>query len=224
MAQKTLKVIKRNKVGKSVARKIRKEGNIPSILYGRETEPIPLTVNPNELKEALSTEAGENTLLELHILDNGKEIKKLSLLRDIQFNYITSKPIHFDFQEVILKEKMRIKVPIAFVGTSPGVKDEHGILEEIIREIEIECLPTNIPNVLNVDVSELRLGDSIHIQDLKTSDDFNILHDPDETIVTILTPRIEEVVEEEAAIEAEAEEAEEAPAESESSEQESNED
>lgn len=194
MAQNTLIVKQRYTLGKGGARQVRREGNIPSILYGRETEPIPIVVNPNDLKEALSTEAGENTLLEIKIHGDGDEISKLALLRDIQFDFLTNKPIHLDFQEVLMKEKLHVNVPVKFVGIATGVKNSHGILEEILREIEIECLPKDIPNYFEVDVSDLELGDSIHISDLKISEDLSVLHDPDETVVTVLAPRVEEEV------------------------------
>ncbi|GIW48252.1 MAG: 50S ribosomal protein L25 [Deltaproteobacteria bacterium] len=197
MAQSTLTVIRRKEVGKSAARKIRRQGAIPAIFYGKETEPIPLIVNLNELKQALSTEAGENTILELHIKDNGGEITKLALLKDIQFDYLTNKPIHFDFQEVLLREKISVKVPVKIVGKAPGVK-EGGILEEILREIEIECFPTDIPNSIEVDVSQLGIGDSIHIRDLSLPEGITVLHEPDETIVTILSPAVEAIAETEA--------------------------
>jgi large subunit ribosomal protein L25 len=190
MAQSTLFVKRREGVGKTAARKIRKEGAIPAILYGKGTEPIPIAVNLVDVKKALSTEAGENTLLEIHIRQNGDEITKLALLRDIQFDYLTSKPIHFDFQEVLMKEKLTVKVPVRITGKAEGVK-EGGILEEILREIEIECLPTDIPNFIEVDVSKLGIGDSIHIRDLTISEKVAVLHDPDETVVTILSPTVE---------------------------------
>jgi len=190
MAQSTLFVKKREGVGKVAARKVRKEGAIPAILYGKETKPIPIAVNLVDFKKALSTEAGENTLLELHIKQNSEEITKLALLRDIQFDYLTSKPIHFDFQEVLMKEKLTVKVPVRITGKAEGVK-EGGILEEILREIEIECLPIDIPNSIEVDVSKLRIGDSVHIRDLTISEKVTVLHDPDETVVTILSPTVE---------------------------------
>jgi large subunit ribosomal protein L25 len=193
MAQSTLIVKKREGVGKSAARKVRKEGAVPAIVYGRETEPIPIVVNLTEFKKALSTEAGENTLLELHIKDDGEEITKLALLRDIQFDYLTSRPLHFDFQEVLMREKLMVKVPVRIMGKAEGVKSG-GILEEILREIEIECLPADIPNYIEVDVSNLGIGDSIHIGDLTLSENVTVMHEPDETIVTILSPTVEEVV------------------------------
>ncbi len=204
MAQNTLIVKQRYRVGKGGARQVRREGNVPSILYGRETEPIPIVVNPNDLKEALSTEAGENTLLEIKIQGDGDEVSKLALLRDIQFDFLTSKPIHLDFQEVLMKEKLHVRIPVKFIGIATGVKNSHGILEEILREIEIECLPKDIPNFFEVDVSELDLGDSIHISDLKISEELTVLHEPEDTVVTVLAPRVEEeAVVEEVAVEGE---------------------
>jgi large subunit ribosomal protein L25 len=203
MAQSTLVVKIRGGVGKSAAKKVRKEGAIPAILYGKETGPIPIAVNLVDFKKALSTEAGENTLLELHIKRDTEEITKLALLRDIQFDYLTSRPIHFDFQEVLMKEKLTVKVPVKIVGKAYGVKDEHGILEEILREIEIECLPADIPNSFEVDVTQLGIGDSIHVSDLAVSENITILHDPDETIITIISPTVEKVEEVEVPAEAE---------------------
>jgi large subunit ribosomal protein L25 len=192
MAQNTLFVTKRNGVGKGAARKIRREGFIPAVLYGRAMQPISLTVNPIDLKKALSTEAGENTLLELHVKSDGEEITKIALLRDVQYDNLTSRPMHFDFQEILMKELITVKVPVDIVGKAPGIQ-EGGILEEILREIEVECLPTSIPNVIEIDVSQLGIGDSIHIGDLTLPEGVTILHDPDETIITILSPVMEEV-------------------------------
>ncbi len=192
MAQSTLFVMKRNGVGKGVARKIRREGFIPAVLYGREMEPISLTVNPIDLKKALSTEAGENTLLELHVKSDGEEIAKIALLRDVQYDNLTSRPIHFDFQEILMKELITVKVPVEIVGKAPGIQ-EGGILEEILREIEVECLPASIPNVIEIDVSQLGIGDSIHIGDLTIPEGVTVLHHSDETIITILSPVMEEV-------------------------------
>ncbi|HSE84024.1 MAG TPA: 50S ribosomal protein L25/general stress protein Ctc [Thermodesulfobacteriota bacterium] len=210
MAQSTLMVKKRTRIGKGGARKTRKEGAIPAVIYGRETSPISLTVDPGELKKALATEAGENTLLELHIQDsdNGEEVTKLAILREVQYNHLTNRPIHFDFLEILLKEKIKVEVPIRIIGKAEGVK-EGGILEEIRREIEVECFPNQIPNVFEVDVSKLGIGDSIHISDLPVSEGVEILHDPEDTIVTVLAPRVEEEAKPAAEVEAEAAEAEE---------------
>jgi len=196
MAQNTLNVLKRVRMGKRGAKAIRREGNVPAILYGKGAEPIPIVINPVDLKQALSTDAGENTLLEISVQNDSEEIKKLSLLRDIQYDYMTSKPIHFDFQALDIEKKITVSVPVAVTGKSKGVK-EGGILEEILREISVECLPKDIPNSFEVDVSELEIGDSIHVSILEITDEVNILHEEDETIVTVLAPRMEVVEEEE---------------------------
>jgi len=190
MAQNILEVSIRTKPGKSGAREVRKQGNIPAILYGKGTEPVLLSVNPGALKQALSTEAGENTLLEITYSDDSKDVKKLSLLREIQYDFLTSKPIHFDFQALDITKKITVNVPVKIVGKSKGVK-EGGILEEILREIPVECLPKDIPNSFELDVTDLDIGHSIHVSALKVSDNFDILRDDEETIVTILAPKME---------------------------------
>jgi large subunit ribosomal protein L25 len=190
MAQSTLNVLKRKRMGKSGAREIRKEGNIPAVLYGKGTETLSLVINPTELKEALSTDAGENTLLEIRVKDEEAEIQKLSLLREVQYDYLTDKPIHLDFQALDMNEKITVAVPVQIEGSAKGVK-EGGILEEILREISVECLPTNIPNSFSVDVTELEIGHSIHVNTLEIEEGVNILHEDEDTIVTVLAPKVE---------------------------------
>jgi large subunit ribosomal protein L25 len=197
MAQSVINVKRRVRMGKSGSKAIRNEGNIPAVIYGKGSEPISIVVNPTELKEALSTDAGENTLLEMHIKDGDKEIKKLSLLREVQMDYITNKSIHLDFMELDMNKTFSLKVPVKIIGRPIGVHEEKGLLEEILREIEIECLPSDIPNVFEVEVSELHINDSIHVRDIEVSDKINVLDDPSSTVVTILTPRVEKVVVEE---------------------------
>lgn len=197
MAQSTLNVTKRKRMGKSGAREIRKEGNIPAVLYGKGTETLSLVINPSELKEALSTDAGENTLLEMRIKDEEAETQKLSLLREVQYDYLTDKPIHLDFQALDMNQKITVDVPVQIEGNAIGVK-EGGILDEILREISVECLPTNIPNSYIIDVSELDIGDSIHVEVLDAQEGVTIMHDDEDTIVTVVAPKVEaEPVEEE---------------------------
>ncbi len=190
MAQSTLNVLKRKRMGKSGAREIRKEGNIPAVLYGKGTETLSLVINPTELKEALSTDAGENTLLEIRVKDEEAEIQKLSLLREVQYDYLTDKPIHLDFQALDMNEKITVAVPVQIEGSAKGVK-EGGILEEILREISVECLPSNIPNSFSVDVTELEIGHSIHVGTLEIEEGVTILHENEDTIVTVLAPKVE---------------------------------
>ena len=197
MAQSVINVKRRVRMGKSGSKAIRNEGNIPAVLYGKGSESISIVVNPTELREALSTAAGENTLLEMHIKDGEKDIKKLSVLREVQMDYITNKSLHLDFLELDMNKTFSVKVPVKILGTAIGVHEEKGLLEEILREIEVECLPVDIPNEFEIDVTELHLNESVHVKDIEVSDKITILDDPSSTIVTILTPRVEKVVVEE---------------------------
>ena len=196
MAQSVLNVKRRVRMGKSGSKAIRKEGNIPAVLYGKGSEPESIVVNPAELKEALSTDAGENTLLEMHISDweGGNETTKLSLLRDVQMDYLKNKSIHLDFLELDMKQTFSVKIPVKIKGIPVGVREEKGMLEEIMREVEIECLPSDIPNEFVIDVTDLHITESIHVKDLEVSDKVTILDDPGSTIVTVLAPRVEKTL------------------------------
>jgi len=216
MAQSTLVVTKRVRLGKGGSKKVREEGRIPAILYGKGSEPIPLIIDPSELKTALDTDAGINTLLELKIKEEDNETTKLTFLRDVQYNHITSMPVHFDFQELQMDKRIRIKVPVRITGRSKGVK-EGGILEEIIRDIEVECLPGDIPNSFDLDVTELDLNHSLHVFDIKVDEKVEILNDPKSPIVNVIIPKaVEEEVEEIEEITEEVEDSEETKADSES--------
>ena len=216
MAQSTLVVTKRVRLGKGGSKKVREEGKIPAILYGKGSKPIPLIIDPSELKTALDTDAGINTLLELKIEEEGSETTKLTFLRDVQYNHITSMPVHFDFQELRMDKRIRVKVPVRITGRSKGVK-EGGLLEEIIRDIEVECLPGDIPNSFDLDVTELDLNHSLHVSDIEVDEKVDILNDPKSPIVSVIIPKaVEEEVEEIEEITEEVEDSEETKADSES--------
>ncbi len=200
MAQNTLKALKRRRMGKGGAREIRREGNVPAILYGKDTDPISLVINPSELKQALSTEAGENTLLEMNVEGDGENIKKLSLLREIQYDFLTSKPIHFDFLALDVNKKITVSVPVDIKGRAKGVR-EGGILEEIHREIAVQCLPADIPNSFAIDITNLDVGQSIHVGTLEVPEGVSVLSNEQDTIVVIHSPKVEEAEEGEEAAE-----------------------
>lgn len=194
MAQSTLEVTLRGKSGKTGARKTRNEGNVPGVLYGKGLEPVSITVNPAALKQALSTEAGENTLLDVNYKDGDKTVSRLSILNDAQYDFLTNKPLHFDFHALDVNKKITVNVPVRITGKAKGIK-EGGILEEILREIPVECLPKDIPNSFEVDVTDLEIGHSIHVEVLKTSDQITLLKDDSEAIVTILAPKLSDAEE-----------------------------
>lgn len=188
MAQSTLKVKKRHRLGKGGAKEVRRQGLLPAVFYGKDDETIPLIIDPSELKQAISGQAGRNTLLNLEIEDEGETITKLSLLREIQIDNLTRHPIHVDLHAISAGSVIHVSIPIHFNGLPVGVKDEGGILEELIRELEVECLPGNIPNSIELDVSGLSMGDSIHISDLDLPEGVTPLDDPGRTVVTVGAP------------------------------------
>lgn len=188
MAQSTLNAKVRKRLGKTGAKEVRNEGNIPAVLYGKKSEPVSLAINPKELKEALKTNAGINTLLELKYTDDGTEYKKVSLIREVQIDPISSNPVHLDFQILELDQTITVEIPIVLTGRPVGVR-EGGVLMEKIREIEISCLPSDIPSSVEIDISNLKLGDAVHIRDLKLPEGTTVLKDADEEIASVISPR-----------------------------------
>lgn len=202
-----LKAEKREERGKEAAKKLRKNGYIPGIVYGAGEENTPIKLKSHDFNKFLASLKGESVVIDLII--DGK--KKNAIIKEIARDPVTGNVLHVDFQILHRGEKVTLTVPVVLVGTAQGVK-MGGILEQLLREIEIRAIPSKIPAHIEVDVSSLKVGESIHVRDLKLKD-IEILEDPDEPIVTILMPKkgIEEevVVEEEAAEEAEAEKPEE---------------
>lgn len=182
--------------GSSYSRNLRAEGQIPGVVYGKAREPLALSINEKEIKKVI----GKNSLIDLVF---GQETASV-VLKDLQRDPLRGNPIHFDFQEVDLKQRITITVSIHLDGTPAGIK-EGGILQQTLREVDLECLPTEMPNYLNVDVSHLNVGDSLHVQELEVPENMTILTSPEEVVVTIVTPALnvtEDEVEEE--VEAEA--------------------
>ncbi len=196
----------RDETGKGGSRKLRARGLIPAIFYGPKTESIPLIVDSKELGNSLKTEAGENVLINLQIVRDGKTDERVVMVKDLQIDPIQMRIIHADFYEVAMDVMVTVEVPIHLVGKPEGTK-MGGILEQIRRVIQIQSLPGNIPKSIDLDVTSLKIGDSIHVKDIPAGD-FKILVEPDVTIATVVPPVVEEKVAE-AAVTAEAAPAEE---------------
>ena len=180
----------RDGVGKEKARKIRARGLVPAIFYGPRSKTIPLVVDPKELAKALHTEAGENVLINLEIRKGDQADRKVVMVKDIQIDPLKRTALHTDFYEVAMDEMVIVEVPIHLLGKPEGIK-MGGILEQIRRVIEVQCLPTDIPKSIDVDVSSLKIGDSIHVQDLQVEKG-KILSETNFTIVTVVPPVVEE--------------------------------
>lgn len=194
-----LEVKTRHNVGTSVAKRLRKNGKIPAVVYGAGEKPIPLELEQKNLLSILRSGLGENVIINLNIDDEKKE--KKVLIKEIQHDPVWGDILHVDFQQISMKKKIKLSIPLHLVGTAIGV-DEGGILQHATRELEIECLPTDIPEKVEVDVSELNIGDAIHVRDLKL-EKVVILSDSDTSVVSVVPPTVfkEEVkvVEEEVA-------------------------
>ncbi|HVP35890.1 MAG TPA: 50S ribosomal protein L25/general stress protein Ctc [Terriglobales bacterium] len=219
MKEITLEARKRTETGKERAKKLRKKGLIPAVVYGPGDEPLPLEINAQSLNTILRAGKGENVIITLNI-DGGQNEKKV-LIREIQHDPVLGDILHVDFQHVLLTKKITVKVPVHLVGVPIGVSKDGGILQYVLRELEVECLPTDIPEKVEFDVSNLKIGDSIHVKDAKL-EKATILSDAEGSIVTVVPPTIfkeevvpaaAEVTEPEVITEKKAEEGEEAEAE-----------
>ena len=190
----------REGVGKEKAKKLRAKGLIPAIFYGPRSQTIPLVIDSKELAKALQTEAGENVLIDLDIRKGDQSDRKVVMLKDIQIDPLQRITLHTDFYEVAMDEMVTVEVPVHLVGKPEGTK-MGGILEQIRRVIQIQCLPGDIPKSIDIDVSPLKIGDSIHVQDIQV-EKAKIISDTNFTIATVVPPVVEEKVVEAVAPEA----------------------
>jgi large subunit ribosomal protein L25 len=220
MADNQLVADRREGTGKGVARKLRAAGRVPAVLYGSGVEATPLSVDAKDLYHLLHTGAGTNVLVDLHV--DGET--HLALPRDVQRDHIRGRYVHVDFLAVRADAKITLTVPVRVVGESPGVK-LGGVLEHHLWELQVECLPTDVPDAIDADVSGLEeIGTSLRVADLTAPEGVTILTAPEESVVAVQQPQArieeevaeavegEEVVEGEAAVEGAAPAAE-APAE-----------
>ncbi|MEZ0344058.1 MAG: 50S ribosomal protein L25/general stress protein Ctc [Caldimicrobium sp.] len=194
MKQVTLKVNKREKTGKEVAKKLRKAGFIPAILYGKGMEPLPLTIKYSDFEKVYKRYKGEAVIYTLEF-ENGSVSRKQAILKEIQRHPVTDMVIHVDFQAIEEGKPIEIKVPLEFVGKPVGVT-KGGVLEIMLHELTIECLPKDIPDKITVDISNLDIGDSLHVADIKVPENIKIVDSPEETILTIVAEEVSEEIEE----------------------------
>lgn len=171
---------------------MRKQGLLPVILYGRETDAVPLSI-PFDVFEKLHKEVGETTIIDLKI--EGESKPRSVLIKNLQFDPVTDNYIHIDLYQIKVGEKLRATVPLRFVGESLAVKDLEGILVTNKNEIEVECLPKDLPRDIEVDISVLKeIDDSIILKDLKIPKEVELLDDIDESIIVVTPPTVEEEV------------------------------
>ena len=189
--------------GKGVARKLRAVGRIPGICYRPNAESVAVSLDPNELDRLIRTaSSGINTLIDLKVAGGGDFDGRQVLIKELQRDPISGNYLHADLYAVDLKQTIHISIPVQLKGVPIGVTLGGGILDHATRELDVECLPDAIPEELAVDVSELEVGDSLHVRDIQVLEGVEILTDPDVSIVSVVAPA---VVEEEAPAEEEEE-------------------
>jgi large subunit ribosomal protein L25 len=174
---------------KNDARRVRREGKIPAVVYGAGKDATPVSVDPRQVSRILHSETGHNTIFDLAL--DGERTK--AMIVDWQYEPIKGSLLHIDLKRIAMDRKLRVNVPIELVGEPAGVKQQGGILEQITREVEIECLPGDIPNAIELSVADLVFGTVLRVADLPKNDKIKYLSDPDQPVAHIITIKEEEV-------------------------------
>jgi large subunit ribosomal protein L25 len=206
MAELKLQATRRDETGKGAARRSRAAGRVPAVLYGRGMDPVSLEVDRRDFVTALKTDAGMNVLLDIEV----DGTNTLALTRELQRDPVRGNLLHADFVKVDRTQAIEVEVPVHVVGEAPGAK-EGGILENPLFSVHVRTLPGNVPESVEADVSELNIGDTLRVADLRAPADVEILNDPEIVVASIVAPISEEeleAMEAEAGIEMEAPEAE----------------
>lgn len=185
-----LKGSRRESVGKGGARKARAAGQIPAVVYGHGETPMPVSVDQREFEVALRGHKGSNAIVNLSVA-GVKDVT--ALVRDVQYDPLSRLIVHLDFQHISLTETIEVEVPVHFIGIPIGVKDGGGILEHLVRTLEVRCLPTAIPSSIDVDVTALNVGENLHVRDIPVTA-VTIVTDGDVTVAAVTLLAAEEAV------------------------------
>ena len=184
------------KFNKNAARRVRAKGRIPAVVYGAAEPAVAIEVDPKQILKILHSESGHNSIFDLEI--NGSIAKSKAMIVDWQYEPIKGSLLHIDLKRIALDKPIRVEVPIQLVGAAHGVKNQGGILDQVLRELEIECLPGDIPSHIDADVTNLAFGDVLRVADLPHSDKLKFLTDEDATVahVTAVKEEVAPTVEE----------------------------
>jgi large subunit ribosomal protein L25 len=178
----------RKEFGKNANRRLRAAGRMPGVVYGRNVEAVAVSVDPKDLDRILISNTGHNTIFTLKYQDQQRNV----LIREHQRDPVGEELIHADFMAISMDRTMVFDVPVEIMGTAAGVRLDGGILDLVVREIQLECLPGSLPDHIRVDVTDLEIGDSVRVEQLDVdSDKVKILSDPDLTVLTIAAPSVE---------------------------------
>ncbi len=185
-----LKATQRNTVGKSPARALRREGLIPAVLYGPKRETMSLTVSPMDLEKIYKDSGTEQVVLKL-VIENGVTQNVTVLVKEVQTSPVTRQYLHLDFLEISLDEEIVVRVPVEVTGKSIGI-ERGGFLQLVRHELEVSCLPMDMPEKIEVDIADLDIGDAIHVEDITLDDKIKMLSEPGHTVLTVVAPTVEE--------------------------------
>ena len=193
MAHVALTAQSRKETGKGSARTLRRQALIPAVFYGPEVDPVHLSLNYRDLEKLIKTGAGENVIIDLAIETGESPLIHRAMLKEIQQDPVKQTILHVDLYEISMDKKIEVEVPITLTGTAKGVS-EGGILQQVTRTLEISCLPDNIPDAFELEVSELDIGDSLHVSNLKIPEGIEVLVEEELTIATVVPPtKVEEI-------------------------------
>ncbi|MCL4378225.1 MAG: 50S ribosomal protein L25 [Actinobacteria bacterium] len=185
-----LEIAKRNlqELKNNASNRLRKAGFIPGVLYGLKTEPLNIKVGSKSFKDLIKGRGISGHIFDLHLKEDGKAKKITAIIKDYQIEPLSREYSHLDFVRIRMEQEITIQVPILILNEekSYGIKEQGGVLQHGIREIEITCLPKDIPEHIEIDIIDLKIGDIIKISDIKVADNIKILSDPDEMVLTII--------------------------------------
>jgi large subunit ribosomal protein L25 len=191
---------KRTLIGRNAIKKIKEKGLVPGVIYGSQAEPIALQIDGRQLANVLSHASSEHVLVELEIVDGSESTNRLALIQEVQHHALKRELLHVDFHAVSATEKIFSEVPIEAVGEALGVRTFGGLLEYSLRSLEVECYPQDLPDIVRIDVTNLSIGESLHVRDIQLPPGVEATTDEDLTVVSVVASRVGEEVTETAEV------------------------
>ncbi|MCK5580933.1 MAG: 50S ribosomal protein L25 [Candidatus Omnitrophica bacterium] len=183
----------RKEVGRRSVKSVRQEDSVPAVVYGGDREPTNIKFDRRTYEKIRRQHQGESIVFHLNVCEGEKKLRDYSVIvKEEQHNPVSDKIVHIDFKRISLKEEIEVKVPIAAKGEASGVKNDDGSLDHTLWELDVVCLPTDIPQHLDVDVSALEIGGAIHVKDIVLPQGVKTNHDPEAVVLSVLPPRREE--------------------------------
>lgn len=187
-----LKAQSRAETGKSPVKRMRSQGLIPGVIYGVHMQPVNIAVRAKDMEDLLHRATSENVLVDLQVAGDAKTGNRLALIQEVQHHPVKDVILHVDFHEVSATEKLRTVVPVRALGEPEGVKTGGGILEFVMRELHVECLPTDLPEALEINVEHMLIGQTVHVGDIKPPPGVTLLDDKGQTVFLVAAPITEE--------------------------------